>query len=270
MRQVFSSPRLENVEAVAGLLREQGIEVRITNDRSYRGNRRSHFSYREREDEDTAPQPAVWIVNADEQPRARHLLREAGLLDSSRDGTSSYLPLSALKNAVPDPHAKTKRKMYIKLGLLVAILAVIGVMLYGQPKPSPTAPMPAVARPAPPPAAIVPQSAAELQVYRADVPTALARRLVDDALATRKPAQACIAVDDRDPSPAFLQSLEAGNTTLFANSACPTGEVPRIAVREYMTDGSGSGKVTLQVDDGEARAFEVERDGTAWRVTDAL
>ena len=44
MRQVFTSPRLENVESVAGLLREQGIEVRITNDRSYRGNRRSSFS----------------------------------------------------------------------------------------------------------------------------------------------------------------------------------------------------------------------------------
>ena len=50
MRQVFSSPRLENVEAVAGLLRADGIGVRITNDRSYRGKRCSHFSYRERED----------------------------------------------------------------------------------------------------------------------------------------------------------------------------------------------------------------------------
>ena len=30
MRQVFSSPRLENVERVAELLREQGIEVRVT------------------------------------------------------------------------------------------------------------------------------------------------------------------------------------------------------------------------------------------------
>ena len=30
MRQVFSSPRLENVEAVAELLRKEGIEVRIS------------------------------------------------------------------------------------------------------------------------------------------------------------------------------------------------------------------------------------------------
>lgn len=264
MRQVFTSPRLENVEAVAGLLREQGIEVRITNDRSYRGQRRSHFSYREREGDEAEPQSAVWIVNADEQPRARQLLRDAGLLDSSRDGTSSYLPLSALKDAIPDPHAKTKRKMYIKLGLLVAILAVVGVMLYGQPKAPPVA---TAAKPAPPPADIIPQSAEELLVYRVDVPTALAKLLVEDALAARKPAQACIAIDGRDPSPAFLQSLAGGDATVSAGAACPTGTM-RIEVREYMTDGSGSGKVAVQVDDDAARTHDVERDGTVWRVLD--
>ena len=267
MRQVFTSPRLENVESVAGLLREQGIEVRITNDRSYRGNRRSSFSYRDQEE--AAPQPAVWIVNADEQPRARQLLRDAGLLDSSRDGTSSYLPLSALNDAVPDPHAKAKRKMYIKLGLLVAILAVIGVMLYGQPKAPPTASTAVAAKPAPPPADIVPQSAEELEAYRVDMPTALARRLVDDALATRKPAQACITVDGADPAAALLQSRDAGKTALFAGSACPAGSALRIAVGEYMTDGSGTGKVTVQLDDEAARVLDVERDGTAWRILDA-
>jgi hypothetical protein len=268
MRQVFTSPRLENVEAVAGLLREQGIEVRITNDRSYRGQRRSHFSYREREGDEAAPQPAVWIVNADEQPRARQLLRDAGLLDSSRDGTSSYLPLSALKDAIPDPHAKTKRKMYIKLGLLVAILAVVGVMLYGQPKAPPIASTATAVMPAPPPADIIPQSAEELLVYRVDVPTALAKLLVEDALAARKPAQACIAIDGVNPSAAQLQSLQAGDTALFANSACPAGNALRIAVREYMTDGSGSGKVAVQLDGGDPRILDVERDGTTWRMLD--
>lgn len=267
MRQVFTSPRLENVEAVAGLLRADGIEVRITNDRSYRGNRRSNFSYRDQE-EPAAPQPAVWIVNADEQPRARQLLREAGLLDSSRDGTSSYLPLSALKDAMPDPHAKTKRKMYTKLGLLVAILTVIGVMLYGQPKAPPAAPIAAAAKPAPPPPDIVPQSNEELEVYRVDMPTALAKRLVDDVLATRKPAQACITIDGADPAAALLQSLDAGKTTLFAGSACPAGAALRIAASEYMTDGSGSGKASVQLDSEPARILDVQRDGTAWRVSD--
>lgn len=261
MRQVFTSQRLENVEAVAGLLREHGIEVRITNDRSYRGKRRSTFSYREREE--AAPRPAVWIVNADEQPLARQLLRDAGLLESSRDGASRYLPLSALKGAPPDPRARSQRKRLIKLGLLVVILGV-GLMLFGTRRPPPPAARVAVAaKPAPRPADIIPQSSEELQVYRADVPTALAKLLVEDALAARKPAQACIAIDGRDPSPAFLQSLEAGNAAL-SSAACVDGAT-RITVSDYMTDGSGRGKVVVQLDDA-TRTLDVQRDGTAWRV----
>ena len=45
MRQVFASARLENVEAVAGLLRAEGIEVKISDGRSYRGNRRGTFRF---------------------------------------------------------------------------------------------------------------------------------------------------------------------------------------------------------------------------------
>lgn len=265
MRQVFTSPRLENVEEVAAMLRAEGIEVRITNDRSYRGQRRSHFSYREHE-EAPSQKPAVWIVNADEQPRARQLLRDAGLLDSSREGASSYLPLSALKDATPDPNAKSRRKVRIKLGLLVVILVVIGFTVFGTRTPSADAPPVAAPKPAPLPADIFPRSAEDLQVYRVDVPTALAKLLVEDALATRKPTQACIAIDGRDPSPAFLQALAAGNTTLSAAAACPASGALRIAIREYMTDGSGSGKVTVQLDDDAARTLDVQRDGTTWRV----
>ena len=266
MRQVFTSPRLENVEEVAAMLRAEGIEVRITNDRSYRGQRRSHFSYRV-DEEAPAPKPAVWIINADEQPRARQLLRDAGLLDSSRDGASSYLPLSALNDPTADAQAKkAKRKVWIRLGLLVVILVAIGFTVFGTRTPTPAAPALAIpAKPAPPPADIIPQSPEDLQVYRADVPTALAKLLVEDALATRKPTQACIAIDGRDPSTGFLQSLAAGNATLSTGAACADGAT-RIAVREYMTDGSGSGKVAVQLDDEAARTLDVERDGTTWRV----
>ena len=71
MRQVFSSPRLENVERVAELLREQGIDVRVTNGRSYTGARRGTFSYRESANED--PPAAVWVVKSEDQPQARHI-----------------------------------------------------------------------------------------------------------------------------------------------------------------------------------------------------
>jgi hypothetical protein len=265
MRQVFTSPRLENVEEVAAMLRAEGIEVRITNDRSYRGQRRSHFSYRV-DEEAPAPKPAVWIINADEQPRARQLLREAGLLESSRDGASSYLPLSALDDpASSAQEKKAKRKVRIRLGLLVVILVVIGFTIFGTRTPSPAVPAVATPKPAPRAADIIPQSAEELSVYRADVPTALAKLLVEDTLAAGKPTQACITIDGRDPSPAFLQSLAAGNTTLATGTAC-VGGATRISVNDYMTDGSGSGKVAVQLDDETARTLDVERDGTTWRV----
>ena len=35
MRRIFSSQRVENVEGVAQMLRDAGIEVRVTNGRSY-------------------------------------------------------------------------------------------------------------------------------------------------------------------------------------------------------------------------------------------
>ena len=45
MRQVFTSTRLENVEGVAKLLGEHGIETKITQGRSWKGNSRREFSY---------------------------------------------------------------------------------------------------------------------------------------------------------------------------------------------------------------------------------
>ena len=267
MRQVFTSPRLENVEAVATLLRDAGIEVKITEARSYRGKRRSHFSYRD--SEDAAPQPAVWIVHAEDQPRGRQLLREAGLLDSSRAGESSYLPLSVLERDKDAQSTKSRRAMRVKLGLLVLIVAVIGLIIFTTRKPdaaSATAPakVAPVKHPAP---VIVPQATDELQAYRVDVPMALAKLLVEGEVAASAPAQACIAIDGKDPSPQFMQALQHdARTALFTASNCP-GETARdIDVHDYMTDGSGSGSVQLKLDADGVRTIEVEREGETWHV----
>jgi len=82
MRKVFSSQRVETVEGVAHLLHRAGIEVRIRNGRSWQGKRGGQFSYLDRSDGSTYP--AVWIVHADDQVRARQLLRQARLLESTR------------------------------------------------------------------------------------------------------------------------------------------------------------------------------------------
>ena len=116
MRQVFSSPRLENVERVAELLRAEAIEVRIVNGRSYKGSRRSTFSYREGA---SGPRPSVWVVRAEDQTRARALLREAGLLQNL-PSTRSYLGQGEVVFATerPAPRQGMSRASKVRYTLL--------------------------------------------------------------------------------------------------------------------------------------------------------
>lgn len=265
MRQVFTSPRLENVEAVAELLRAEGIEVRITNDRSYRGNRRSNFSYRD--GGDSGPQPAVWILNADDQPRGRQLLRDAGLIDSSRGGESSYLPLPALDGGGKRGEDAGKRgRMRIRL-VLLGLIGIVAVLIAFslREKPGRDAAPPAQAKPQAP--AIVPHAVEELQTYRTDVPTALAKLLAEGEIAARAPAQACIAIDGKDPTPQFMAALKVdAKTRAFPASQCPGEAAFGIDVHDYMTDGTGTGTVQMKLDADDARILDVEREGAAWRV----
>ncbi|KAB8314487.1 DUF2007 domain-containing protein [Tolypothrix campylonemoides VB511288] len=127
MRQVFTSARLENVEAVAAMLREADIEVRITNGRSYKGNRRSSFSYRE--SASSGQQPAVWVVKSDDQVRARQILRDAGLIESTRPGESSYLAPTFRSEVELRGNASAKRALRIKLALLGAIAVALALSM---------------------------------------------------------------------------------------------------------------------------------------------
>ncbi len=128
MRKVFSSHRLENVEGVAKLLRDAGMEIQISDGRSYKGNRRGTFSYSDR----SAPRPAVWVVRSEQQLAARELLREAGLLDSTRpeDGYASanfrYRPEHEAGARSP----AQQRAMRFKVGLIVLIVAVAGIAMW--------------------------------------------------------------------------------------------------------------------------------------------
>ena len=269
MRKVFSSLRLENVEAVAELLRAEGIEVKISDGRSYRGNRRSTFSYRE--NEQSAAEPAVWILNADDQPRGRQLLRDAGLLDSSRAGESSYLPTATLRDAKDLATRSTNMRKRVRIGLLLSIVAVGALIVYSKREISeaPAMKRPAAVAPAPPENAapsIVPQQAEDLEIYRADVPTALAKLLIEAQIKTAQPAQACVAIDGADPAPQIIQSLTTSATQVFAASDCPSDGAWKITVSDYMTNGSGSGKVQMQAGSGKPRTVEAERDGINWEI----
>jgi hypothetical protein len=82
MRQIYTSPRVENVERVVALLNEAGIATSVTNRRAYAGHDYRRPSYAKPPDRETWPQ--VWVVNADDQSRARALLRDAGIEPPTR------------------------------------------------------------------------------------------------------------------------------------------------------------------------------------------
>ena len=265
MRKVFSSQRLENVEAVARMLRAEGIEVKVENGRSWKGHRRGNFSYDTRKA--PAQIPAVWIVRAEDQPRGRQLLREMGLLESTREELPSFLPPTRVAGTAGNGGFWNGKRL--RIGLLVLIGAGIGLIAFTarkQPPAAPAAPQPRpvqAAKPAPP----VPDTITELSVHRVDVPTALAALLLDEALRNRKPAIACIDVDGRDPTPALLHALPTlPATRVFPASACPAHGGFGMAVHDYLTDGSGRGQVQLDLDVEDSQLVDVERSGSHWRV----
>jgi hypothetical protein len=77
MRQIYTSLRQENIDRVIALMTEHDIETSVTNRSNYKGGDWKRFSYTNRPDASSWPQ--VWVVNANDQTRARELLREAGI-----------------------------------------------------------------------------------------------------------------------------------------------------------------------------------------------
>lgn len=59
------------------MLGEAGIQTSVSNRRAWAGHDYKGPSYSARQD--TSSWPQVWVVNAEDQPRARALLREAGI-----------------------------------------------------------------------------------------------------------------------------------------------------------------------------------------------
>jgi hypothetical protein len=199
MRRIFASPRLENVEGVARLLEEQGIEVRITDGRSYRGAIRGNFSYRD--DAREGPEPAVWIVNAEDQPRARELMRGAGLLDSTRTPQDSYLSTRDDEEG-PGPRKRSGR---LKLALLAAIAIAVAVGSFAvrhAPEPKPAA---ATATVSPLPAAL---------------PDRVAELLFLGELADLGERSACIGLAGDDATADMLARLSKAHAQVVPLSAC--------------------------------------------------
>ncbi|HEU4991754.1 MAG TPA: hypothetical protein VFT52_04600 [Luteimonas sp.] len=264
MRQVFTSPRLENAERVAQLLRDAGIEVKLQHGRSYKGALRGDFSYRDQAR--TEPQPAVWVVQSEDQPKARALLRAHGLLDSTRSDTGYRLPAFRSEEPAERDDPGRKRAFRLKLGLLLVIAIVIGLAFFSQLRTGTHSPAP-VARVAP----ALPEGVSA-------TPDALAVAVLAGELPERADEAVCLSVDGHDPSPALLASLPAAPGPVIPLSQCPAADVPRLSITDYRVRpgaGNGAGSISL-ARTPEAGAtptvetYEVNLAPKGWRVVELL
>ncbi|MEO7935032.1 MAG: hypothetical protein ABIR27_02130 [Dokdonella sp.] len=123
MRQIYTSPRYENVERVVALLEEKHIATTIRNRRDWQGGQWKRFSYSERGESEGWAQ--VWVTDSNDQTRARELLREAGLEPAIR-----FADELAAARSPSDPRRHKANSMRIRmvlLGLIGGVLLLIAI-----------------------------------------------------------------------------------------------------------------------------------------------
>ena len=126
MRQIFSLPRIENVKLLEGLLEDAGIDTRITGLSKWKRPKSREFSYSNPDGRQTWP--VLWVVKAQDYPRARQLLRDEGVhIDSTRSTGARSSYLESNPRAVAEA-ARVKRGGWIitrvRVVLIVTLVAV--------------------------------------------------------------------------------------------------------------------------------------------------
>lgn len=120
MRQIYTSPRTANVDRVVELLGQAGIQTSVTNRRAWAGHDYRGPSYAGKQDPGTWPQ--VWVVKAEDQPRARALLREAGVEPATR-----YAEELAQWRSSQTSGSGLSLRAWLRIGLLATIALLISL-----------------------------------------------------------------------------------------------------------------------------------------------
>ena len=119
MRQIYTSPRLQNIDRVVALMAEHGIETSVTDRSNYRHASYDRPSYTARDS--GAGWPKVWVVHADDFSRARALMRDLGLEPQGRHA-----------DALPAPQPETRpvrRRGALALRIRLVLLALVALLM---------------------------------------------------------------------------------------------------------------------------------------------
>ncbi len=123
MRQIYTSPRQENIDAVVAMMAEHGIEATVANRSNYNRKSWQRFSYSQQQD-NREGWPQVWISRADDYTQARVLLREIGIEPLVRHGDE----LAAARNPSPTSqrdHTVARVRRIVLLAVLAAFAMVV-------------------------------------------------------------------------------------------------------------------------------------------------
>jgi hypothetical protein len=125
MRQIYTSPRMENIERVVALMAQNGIQTTIGNRRAYQRDEWKRFSYTAKGDRDSWPQ--ISVVRSEDQTKARQVLRDAGLEPATR-----FADELAASRTAGDTSAHKRTSMRIKLVVLALIVGVAMLIVVSQ------------------------------------------------------------------------------------------------------------------------------------------
>lgn len=130
MRQIYTSPRAENVDRVVALLNEAGIQTTLTNRIGWKGGQWKRFSYSSGGNErDNWPQ--VWVVNSNDQTQARQILRDVGLEPAVRFADELAMSRSGTDIARARA-AASKRFKLVVLALVTGVIVMIGLSMFSR------------------------------------------------------------------------------------------------------------------------------------------
>ncbi len=127
MRKVFETRRIETIEGLVDIMNQAGIETYVTNPRSYKGNRKRTFSYREDASKDS-DFSELWIVHKTDITAARQIMADVGLFDPTVN-SDSYLPEHFQVGNRGEP--MRRKKPWSENHTRKVLLAIIALLAFG-------------------------------------------------------------------------------------------------------------------------------------------
>ncbi|HVI55369.1 MAG TPA: hypothetical protein VM621_09985 [Luteibacter sp.] len=122
MRQIYTSPRPENIDRIVSLLTEHDIETTVTNRSTWNRPTYQRFSYSQRNDNRDA-WPQVWVKRADDFPKARALLKDIGIEPVVR--FQEELQMHRSPDLRPAPQRTASRIRLMALAIVAGVVVVV-------------------------------------------------------------------------------------------------------------------------------------------------